>query len=163
MKLKKDNITEDSLKEALNAMFDVFKPKSEAEEFQRWKDKFNENTEDILIDIFSGYFSFAEGSACSVDKARTTANRIIKAVKQGKNINLQYTYIEYRDNGGNLGGLSTRTEEELNRICYWCPRSIKDTREAIDIYFTITNLNLKRLGDILSEYNKEIENETKNK
>ena len=152
---KKDNITEDGLKEALNAMFDVFKPKSEAEEFQRWKDKFNENTKDILKDIFSGYFSLVEGSACSVDKARTTSNRIIKSVKEGKNIQLQYTYIEYRDNGGDLGGLSTRTEEELNRICYWCPRSIKDTREAINIYFTITNLNLKRLGDILSEYNKE--------
>lgn len=154
-----DEIKKEDLTNVFDALFDAFKPKTEQEEFQRYKYLFNENTLEILEDIFSGYCAFVEGSACSVDKGRTIARTLIKSVEQGKNIKLQYTYLEYRDRGGDLGGLSNKADEELNRKCYWCPKTIEDTRKAMRIYHIIVNLRLKELGELLTAYNKEKENE----
>lgn len=44
--------------------------------------------------------------------------------------NLKQTYREYQQNGGNIGYIT-----ELDEICYWCPKTIKDSEEATSIIF----------------------------
>lgn len=155
---EKDNkeVTEEGLKEVISAMFEAFKPKTEAEEFQMWKHLFNENTKDVLEDIFIGYICFMEGSACSVDKSRSIVKRLIQSCEKGENIKLQYTYIEYREKGGNLGGLANRPDSELDHLCYWCPETIEDTRQAISIYFIVTGLHFKELRRMYDEHHNKV-------
>jgi|GEM_PF-3545402 len=83
----------------------------------------------IFKTFFSSYFSDIEGMACSVDKARYVANKIVKGLKEDKIIQLQQTYREYRDSGSSIGAI-----KELDKVAYWCPKTIKDTKEAMEIF-----------------------------
>ncbi len=80
--------------------------------------------------FFDSYFRKVEGTTCACDKSRFTVKRINKYLMTGVNENLQETYREYQLKGNNIGGIT-----ELDRICYWCPKSIKTAEEAIKILF----------------------------
>jgi len=97
------------------------------------------NGEEIMDLVFKDYISEIEGSPCCADKSGFIVRRIKKALKERTNIPLGQTYAEYRDNGGNLGGIN-ENNTDLNEICYWCPKTIKDTDSAIKLYIELLNV-----------------------
>ena len=58
------------------------------------------------------------------------SKKIEKYLNTGENENLKQTYREYQQNGGNIGSIT-----ELDEICYWYPKTIKDSEEATSIIF----------------------------
>lgn len=56
--------------------------------------------------------------------------KIDEYLTTGKNDRLQETYEEYRARGNNIAGI-----KELDRMCYWCPTTIKTSEEATAIFF----------------------------
>lgn len=91
-------------------------------------------TGDYLVKtFFEEYFRSKEGHACCCDKANYVVTAIKKMIQIKQNINLQQTYKEYKENGGNIGGI-----KQLDEICYWCPKSLKTTKEAIELFYKET-------------------------
>lgn len=80
--------------------------------------------------FFDHYFRKMEGFSCSHDKSVYVSKKIEKYLNTGENENLKQTYREYQQNGGNIGSIT-----ELDKICYWCPKTIKDSEEATSIIF----------------------------
>ena len=80
--------------------------------------------------FFDNYFRKMEGCPCSHDKSIYVSKKIEKYLNTGENENLKQTYREYQQNGGNIGSIT-----ELDKICYWCPKTIKDSEEATSIIF----------------------------
>lgn len=80
--------------------------------------------------FFDHYFRKIEGFSCSHDKSIYVSKKIEKYLMTGKNENLKQTYREYQQNGGNIGSIT-----ELDKICYWCPKTIKNSEEATSIIF----------------------------
>ena len=80
--------------------------------------------------FFDNYFRKMEGFPCSHDKSVYVSKKINKYLNTGENENLKQTYREYQQNGGNIGSIT-----ELDKICYWCPKTIKDAKEATSIIF----------------------------
>lgn len=80
--------------------------------------------------FFDHYFRKTEGFSCSHDKSIYVSKKIEKYLNTGENENLKQTYREYQQNGGNIGSIT-----ELDEICYWCPKTIKDSEEATSIIF----------------------------
>lgn len=97
------------------------------------------NGEEIMDMVFKDYISDVEGSSCCADKSGFIVSRIKKALKERKNIPLCQTYAEYKNAGGYLGGIN-ETNTDLNKVCYWCPKTIKDTDTAIALYFSLLNV-----------------------
>lgn len=97
------------------------------------------NGEEIMNMVFRDYISDVEGSPCCADKSGFIVRRIKRALKERKNIPLCQTYAEYRNNGGDLGGIN-ETNTDMDTICYWCPKTIKDTDAAIELYFSLLNV-----------------------
>lgn len=80
--------------------------------------------------FFDHYFRKIEGFPCSHDKSVYVSKKINKYLMTGENENLKQTYREYQQNGGNIGSIT-----DLDKICYWCPKTIKDSEEATSIIF----------------------------
>lgn len=97
------------------------------------------NGENTVYTIFRNYITAIEGSPCCADKARYIVKRIKKALEERKNQSLTETYQEYKDRGGDLGGLN-ESNTDLNSVCYWCPKTIKDTDTAISLYYSLLNV-----------------------
>jgi hypothetical protein len=93
---------------------------------------------DILLNgtyehFFRIYIERTEGSSCSVDKVNFILRKTLKHLKNGNEQILQETYQEYKDNGGNLGGIN-ETNTNMSETCYWCPKTLKTTTEAIELF-----------------------------
>lgn len=155
-------LTTEEFAEGMKAIFESLAPKTEEEELKLYEDTFKDDCYEILKDIYTGYFKAVEGPACSVDKARFVARRLLHAVKEKKHLTVQETYIECRDRGGNLGGLSNESDEELDHRTYWSPITLKTTKDAIDVYYIVTNLRLTQLQKKMEEYQSILEQEIKN-
>ena len=54
-------------------------------------------------------------------------------IQQKQNIQLQQTYREYQEKGGNIGSI-----KKLDEIAYWCPKTIKTSKEAIELFYKST-------------------------
>lgn len=80
--------------------------------------------------FFDRYFEIIEGIQCSHDKASYVSKKIEEYLNTGKNEILRQTYEEYQKTGGNIGSIT-----ELSKFCYWCPKTIKDSKEALSILF----------------------------
>ncbi len=80
--------------------------------------------------FFDHYFRKMENFPFSHDKSIYVSKKIEKYLTTGKNESLRQTYREYQQNGGNIGSIT-----ELDKICYWCPKTIKDSEEATAIIF----------------------------
>lgn len=84
----------------------------------------------ILELFFDNYFEKIEGHPFSHDKSVYVVRKINSYIMTGENDVLQETYREHQQNGGDIGGIT-----ELDKICYWCPKTIKNSEEAISIIF----------------------------
>ena len=91
------------------------------------------NGDYLVGTFFEEYFRKTEGSACCCDKANYVLGAIKIMIQTKQNVILQQTYREYRDNGGNIGSI-----QELDEVCYWCPRTIKTSKEAIELFYKET-------------------------
>lgn len=75
-----------------------------------------------------------EGSACCADKSSFIKSLTLKALKQGTNISLyaDYTNID-------------QIKEDKERQAYWSPISVKDTDEAMDLFWKWWQLSLTEI------------------
>ena len=91
------------------------------------------NGDFIVRTFFEEYFKKKEGIVCCCDKASYVLSSIKKMIETKNDIKLQQTYREYQENGGDIGSI-----KELDRICYWCPNTIKTSKEAIELFYKAT-------------------------
>lgn len=87
----------------------------------------------VLKSFFEEYFRKNEGFACCCDKANYVLKGIKKMIEIKHNVKLQQTYREYQENGVDIGRIT-----ELDKIAYWCPTTIKTTKEAIELFYKET-------------------------
>lgn len=80
--------------------------------------------------FFDHYFRKYEGMPCSHDKSIYVSKKINEYLMTGNNSSLQETYEEYKNKGNDIGGIT-----DLDRLCYWCPTTIKTAEEATSIFF----------------------------
>jgi len=71
-----------------------------------------------------------EGSMCCHDKSSFIESRTLKAIKQQENLSL---YDDYQN--------VEQIEEDKERKAYWSPTSVKDTDEAIALFWNWYNVN----------------------
>ena len=134
--MNKDNKIKESLEEVINNIAKI----AEKDGYDKWWFYTQLiNGDYILKTFFEEYFRKTEGSACCCDKANYVLGAIKIMIQQKKNVILQQTYREYQDNGGNIGSIT-----ELDKICYWCPKTIKDSKEAIELFYKYTIQNWRR-------------------
>lgn len=134
--MNKENEIKESLEEVVNNIAKI----AEKDGYDKWWFYTQLiNGDYILKTFFEEYFRKTEGSACCCDKANYVLGAIKIMIQQKKNVILQQTYREYQDNGGNIGSIT-----ELDKICYWCPKTIKDSKEAIELFYKHTIQNWRR-------------------
>lgn len=80
--------------------------------------------------FFDHYFRKYERMTYSHDKSIYVSKKINEYLMTGNNTKLQETYREYQSRGNDIGGIT-----ELDRVCYWCPTTIKTSEEATAIFF----------------------------
>ena len=100
--------------------------------------------------FFENYLRRKEGYSCSADKSGFIARRVHKHLYSGENQSLQETYREYQQRGGNIESIS---DEKLDELAYWCPKTIKDTNEALSIIFHYLCMDSKFFKDKITEGN----------
>lgn len=71
-----------------------------------------------------------EGSACCVDKASFITSMTIKALKEQQNLSL---FDDYQN--------AEQIKENKERQAYWSPKCVKDTDEAMKLFWDWFNLN----------------------
>lgn len=120
----------DSLKQVIENISEVAK-KDGYDEYWVYSQLLNGDY--ILKTFFEEYFRKVEGSACCCDKANYVLGAIKVMIQQKKNISLQQTYREYQQNGGNIGSI-----KELDEVAYWCPKTIKTSKDAIELFYKQT-------------------------
>ena len=113
------------------------------------------NAEELVDTIFKHYISTVEGGPCCADKSGFIVSRIKQSLKERKNIPIRETYREYKAKGGNLGGIN-ESNTNLDNVCYWCPKTIKDTDSAISLFFELIDI-----GKIAGKIKKNSEQITK--
>lgn len=102
----------------------------------------------VLIEkILENYFSCVESDSCCADKARYVTTKLFKSIEKEQVLNLQYTYKEYKDLGGDVPDsiLSRRADEK----CFWCPCTFKNTEEAFNGILCL--INPMRVGTFLTQ------------
>ena len=121
------------------------------------EDRFNffgRKLDSVVEEFFTAYFDIKEGFPMSVDKAHFTIAKLRKAIEQKKHLSLQQTYREYQEAGGDIGNI-----KDLDCICYWCPKSLKTTEDAMKIfnkfYFKIQHVTNEIINEIYREENKD--------
>ena len=87
----------------------------------------------LIQTFFEEYFKKKEGFTCCTDKARYTVNKIKEMIKKKKTVFLSETYREYQNTGGDIGSI-----KELDNLAYWCPKTISDTKEAMELFYKNT-------------------------
>lgn len=132
---------EENLKSIIKNIADL----SDMPDLELYRNEFN-SKESMFELFFDNYFRKVEGLVCSHDKSVYVSRKINKYLLTGENEILQQTYEEYQEKGGDIGGIT-----DLDKICYWCPTTIKDSKEATSIIFHYlcmdSNFFKNRLGD----------------
>ncbi len=91
------------------------------------------NGDYIVKTFFEEYFKKIEGRACCCDKSNYVLGAIKIMIQTKNNIYLQQTYREYQEKGEDIGSI-----KELDKIAYWCPKTIKTSKEAIELFYKET-------------------------
>ena len=65
-----------------------------------------------------------EGGACSADKERFIVRSTIKALRENKNLSLYDDYVKH-----------AQITEDKDKRAYWSPRTIKDTDQAMSLFW----------------------------
>ena len=55
---------------------------------------------------------------------------------------------EYQKRGNDIGGIT-----ELDNICYWCPKTIKDTDTALAIFKAYISFDMKSFAQLTNIQN----------
>ena len=113
----------DSLKTVIDSILSNI---SEEDKIKYFGERMNNSVENF----FQNYFKLTEGNTCCADKARFVVSKIKQTVKEKKYLSLKETYQEYKDAGGDLGGI----KDNLDELAYWCPKKLETTKEAMDLY-----------------------------
>ena len=127
------------IKDGLATVIKAIIDNTKYEDMDMYQDIF-EDRRSIFKHVFEEYFKKVEGRSCCVDKASHVAYLVDKTLKTREYYPLQETYREYRDNGGNIGGIT-----ELDEIAYWCPKTLKTTEDALKILFN--SIRYKESGE----------------
>ena len=99
--------------------------------------KADQKTQGILYELASGrlytflekYIVENEGTTCSVDKASFVLSKIIESIKKSDAQSLKYYYKE--------GDFPEEPEDPyIGELAYWCPGTLEDTKEALELYFS---------------------------
>ena len=98
-----------------------------------------------MKEFFENYFEKVEGSAFSGDKASYTVNAIFQSLEKNKNIKIKLTYREYNK----LDSYIKVPEKEKDTICYFCPKSIENTDEALELFTGCLRLDFRKLKSII--------------
>lgn len=133
----------------LNGMLKSFIESIEGEytKYDLYNDIFMDSAS-IMEEFFKNYLYLKEGSSCCSDKASLIVSRIKKALLDKKNIVLTETYGEYQKRGNDIGGIT-----ELDNICYWCPKTIKDTDTALAIFKAYISFDMKSFAQLTNIQN----------
>ena len=94
------------------------------------------NSKEIMELFFKRFFMYTEGWSCSADKARFTTRQILKAFETKEHLPLQETYDP---------NVHWQAKECAGEIAYWCPEKIKDTKEAIELFWNMITLNFESI------------------
>lgn len=90
----------------------------------------------VIKHILECYFGKVETYACSADKATFTYNKMLESIEIKKSLCLQETYAEHKNTDNQI----SVSDEDLQKICYWCPKTLKTTDDAFKlIYRAISN------------------------
>lgn len=143
-------VSKEDLKNVISGLCDAFKDEF-PDDITFYKQEIKDY-KSILELFFENYISKVEGRSCSVDKAHFIVNKVILAVCSNDNFKLAYSYKDYKENGGNLGGIN-ETNTDLNEICYWCPKVLKDTNQAIELFYRYITLDSKYFDDHMDKEN----------
>ena len=89
-----------------------------------------------------------EGRACCADKSGFIRDMTLKALKVSQNLSLyaDYTNVE-------------RIKEDKERQAYWSPKSVKDTDEAIQLFwdwYRLRDKSLKKMERVKMEHRQYI-------
>ena len=122
---------------------------SDISDFELFRKHFTTRT-NIFELFFDRYFEVAEGIQCSHDKASYVSKKIEKYLNTWKNEILRPTYEEYQKAGGNISSIT-----EFNEICYWCPKTIKDSKEATTILFHFLRIDWSYFENMHKEVSTE--------
>lgn len=139
--LERRNVKKEELKEIISNIA----ISSDISDFELFRNHFTTRT-NIFELFFDRYFEVTEGIQCSHDKASYVSKKIEKYLNTGKNEILRQTYGEYQKAGGNIGSIT-----ELDEICYWCPKTIKDSKEATTILFHYLHMDRSYFENMYKE------------
>jgi hypothetical protein len=121
---EKTEITEEGIKETIHALFEAFRPADRNLPYLGYR---LNDARKILSMFYDKYFSKMEGTAFSHDKSQYVSGKIIQSIKDDVNYELQETYdIEKYP----------QMKEYEGQSAYWCPKTIKDTSDAINIFLS---------------------------
>lgn len=150
---KTNNIemSDEDIKKGINAIFDAFG--KEPMEKYWYENKVLTNNKEMIKTFFKSYISKVEGRSCSSDKASYIVSGIFKALEEKKNLSLQQTYDVEK---------YPQMKKYEGEIAYWCPKTIKDTDEAMALLLDCLNLNFEKIAKKISEISGENTNVKKN-
>lgn len=113
--------------------------------------------ENLLEELLTSYFTETESAVCSADKARFVAKRILRAIEEGKHLSLSKTYAEHAAENPENEDAQQYAKDDPDSICYWCPLTLKDTKQAVSLVLQLTqtfSLSRKLATDLKQEKKK---------
>lgn len=117
--------------ESLKFVLDTILKNSGISDLDMYNDIFEDRIS-IFRHILENYFDKVEGRCCSGDKASHTAKLVDKSLRDNKYYSLKETYGEHQAKGGNIGSIT-----ELDKVAYWCPKTLDTTEDALKIIFNV--------------------------
>ena len=128
MNKEDDKIIKESIEEPLSTLIKSFPRK----ENNLWLMKtLLLNPKELIVTIFTNYFDIIEPGGCQVDKASFVTKKLFESIEQEKVLSLQYTYAESKT--------PEKWKDNLDKKCYWCPCTFKDTNEAFNGLLALIN------------------------
>lgn len=140
--------------EFIKAFAETISPKTKEELLKMEHLWINQETRPVIEKIFSQYFNMIEGSSCSSDKASFVSSRLIRSCKSGEVLNLRETYREYQEKGVNIGSIGKDDPAELDKVAYWCPKTLDNTYDAFLVLDEIVHLKFDKFHKRIEKYFK---------
>ena len=137
-------LTNEEIKKGIDVIFESLSKQKKEEPFWYEKEILNDKKE-TMISFFREFMSQHEGFTCCADKARFITNGIFKMLETNQNLSLRQTFYETNPEMCEKHGWSH------DEIAYWCPLMFDDTKQALKLYMTYIQYNLKAFAILLQE------------